>query len=413
MTHTLAQASGFRHGIVSPWQEVPPTGADLPGLHNVFVPSGPTSEEHAVAGGFGRTLADASCAAIAEALERYAAHMARFEVRRGRDIEGPILDARDFSLFSDEQRAQSGFPYPYAHREEARYAEVFAIDDNRSQWVPEELVGLGSREEQPLLPSTSTGLAAAADPMSALLSAVEELLERDALTVSWLASLGGREIDIPAERRAPVIERGGEIRAFDLTQSWNPHPVVVVMGQLPLRGTKRYSMGAACRFNHEMALEKAWLEWVQGVVFAGHYARENPRLRFERPTDIRTFPEHGVYHTLFPDRWHHIPLLAWSRPFQPPRPVPEALPHASDRLDRLRRSLGEAGIRLFYRELTLPDVRDVGLFVVRALSPDLALLHGDERFPFLGGRTRDVAWRYPDVDPAEVRFVNPHPHPLG
>jgi len=57
-------------------------------------------------------------------------------------------------------------------------------------------------------------------------------------------------------------------------------------------------------------------------------------------------------------------------------------------------------------------VAAAGLRVMRVLSPALSGLHADERAPFLGGRCRDVAWRYPGV-PHGGAFPNPFPHPLG
>lgn len=412
-TALLGLACGARHGIVPPWQRVPTLLADLPATANVFVGGARDRDEFAVAGGFGRSLADASSAAIAEALERYCAHMARYEVRRGAQLSEPSLDAAEFSLFSEEQRCAPGFPFPRVPRGEARYARVYSLADNRPLWVPEELVGLGSRSEAPALPSTSSGLAAARDASAALLRGLEELLERDALTVTWLAGLGGRELALPEVELEQVRARGGEVVALELTQAWNPHPVVVVMGQLPARGLRRYSMGAACRRSRAEALDKAFLEWLQGVSFAGHWLRENPGARLDRPEDVRTFDQHGAYYTLHPERWPDLPLWTQRRAASPSPPSAPTEAPPAQALCELQRALAAAGVRLLYRDLTLPDVRDVGLSVVRVLSPDLALLHGDERLPFLGGRTRDVAWRYPDVAPPDVAFPNRHPHPLG
>ncbi len=411
MSRLLELACGFRHGIVPPWQEIEGTFADVPGVYNACITGDTGSTAEASSGGFSRTRTGAVCAAIAEALERYSARMSRFASLPRRSLDGRrLITADEFALFTPEQRAQPGFRWPVVP--EPHYAQVFSLDDNREWFVPEELVGLGSRGDSPSLPSTSNGLAAHRDAMSALLGATEELLERDALSVSWLASLGGRELTLDARYTEEVIARGGEVACFELTQVWNPHPVVAVCGFIPLRGRKRFALGAACRADHARAIDKAWLEWLQGVVFAGYYANEHPGLRFERGADVRDFPEHGVYYTLRPELWPRLPLF---RKRHSPRTVPARTVADSPAvvLDRLRQALGRAGVRLFYRDLTLPDVADAGLRVARVLSPELTPLHGDEQAPFLGGRTRDVAWRWPNVPPGEIEFDNPHPHPLG
>jgi ribosomal protein S12 methylthiotransferase accessory factor len=408
--HRLSEACGFRHGIVPPVDDVVPTFAELRGFHNAFIDGDTASTRESSAGGFARTVEGARAAAIAEALERYSASLARMPHAARAELAGRrVLGVEEFALFTDEQRRAPGFAWPGSS--EARYAQVFSLADNHEAWAPQELVGLGSRVEPTTLPSTSTGLAAAPDPFWALLSAVEELLERDAFAVYWLNALPGRELALPAEYRRAVEEKGGEARAFDLTQAWNPHPVVAVCGNLPLRGLPRYSLGAACRPDYPRAVEKAFLEWLQGTVFAGYYLNDHPGLDFASPSEVRDFQQHGAYYTARPHEWARLPILrahGAARPLPPPAP-PET---PADALASLVRALAAAGVRLYYRDLTLPDVADVGLTVVRALSPELALLHGDEQAPFFGGRARDVRWRWPELE-AHARFPNPLPHPLG
>jgi ribosomal protein S12 methylthiotransferase accessory factor len=409
----LRDAGGFRHGIVPPVEVVPTTFADLDGIANAAVAGDARGERDTVAGGIARDPDDAIACALGEALERYAAAAAQLPLRTAVELgTAEILGARAFSLFTPEQRRQPGFPFPIADAAEALYAPVHSLLDNREVWVPHELVSLGSRRGAAQVPSTSTGLAAHPDRWRALLSAVEELLERDAFTSFWLSSLGGRERVLSEQWTAPITSRGGAIECFELTQIWNPHPVIVVCGQLPLRGTKRYALGASCRGDHAGALEKAWLELLQGTIFAGWFAAEHPDLRLETGASVRDFPEHGVYYTLHPEAWDEVPMR---RARHDRRPLPDERNHASAReqLESLVRALDRAGVRLFYRDLTTPDVADLGLTVVRALSPDLSLLHADEQLPFLGGRTRDVRWRWPDVLDATESSPNPYPHPLG
>jgi ribosomal protein S12 methylthiotransferase accessory factor len=422
--YVQSTACGFRAGIVPPWQAIELTFADLEDVHNVFIVGDTPSTKEASSGGVGRSLEAARSAAIGEALERYCASAARFRLARGRDLGG-LPDARvltrdDCALFSREQLASPGFLWPDVSKAEALYAEVFSAIDNRPCWYPEELVGLGSRVGPATLPSTSTGLAAHsgwAGWARALHGAVEELLERDALASYWLNGLPGREIALPDSYVAPVVARGGSVRCFDLTQGWNPEPVLAVCGQLPLRGVPRISFGIACRATAQRALEKAYLEWQQGVVFCGYYFHDHPATRLDSPRDVRDFIDHGLYYSLHPEAWESVPLLrAVAPPALLPGAAPSAIPAEGDGvrgLHRLLTALAGQAIRIFYRDLTLPDVADVGVTVVRAVSPDLSLLHADERCPFLGGRTRDVAWRYPDLARYAMHAPNALPHPLG
>jgi ribosomal protein S12 methylthiotransferase accessory factor len=416
-SHLLSLACGFRAGIIPPWQAIELTFADLDDVHNVFIVGDTPSTKEASSGGVGRSPEAARGAAIGEALERYCASAARFPLARGSELRRERVFTRgNCALFSREQDAAPGFPWRGTGPEEALYGEAFSALDNRAAWFPQELIGLGSRVDPATLPSTSTGLAAHTHWARALHGAVEELLERDALASYWLGGLPGREVALPDSYVAPVTERGGTVRCFDLTQAWNPEPVLAVCGQLPLRGVARISFGIACRRSARDALEKAYLEWQQGVVFCGYYFNDHPDTRFDDPSEVRDFIDHGLYYSLHPEAWEAVPLLR--RRFGPAslrelRSDPAETVADADALHSLLGALERGGVRIFYRDLTLPDVADLGVTVVRALSPDLSLLHADERYPFLGGRTRDVGWRYPELAPLAPRALSRFPHPLG
>lgn len=410
--YRLRQASSVRCGLMLPPSNVPTGRADLSGYYNWGVPPDPSNAWLPACGALATTNHDAEAGAIGETLERYCAGIARFPVLSADALpaNARCLGHDTFALYSAEQLASPGFPWPEEAYRKALYAEVFSFSTNESVWVPQELVGMGTREGAPTVPSTSSGLAAHTDGWLALLRAVQEILERDALTVTWLNSLGGRQFDLGETYQNQVAERGGEVLAFDLTQHWNPHPVVAVCGNLPLRGRPRFALGAACRETLELACEKAFQEWLQGVLFASFhvYGEDRQSLRSDTPS---SFEEHAAYYSQHPENWLQIPLLRYRRSVEAHRGI-EPTSDATKSLETLVAHLRHEDIELFYRELTTVDVRATGLRVMRVLSPQLSLLHGDERCPFLGGRTFDVGWRYPDLV-AQTNMLNPYPHPLG
>lgn len=428
-SHLLHAAARPRCGLVRPAQPIQASACDAPGplfagqrVHNAATPADTANPWQGVSGAVALDADAAADGAIAEALERLAAAQASFEVRRRDALTAEQrVDESAFALFSAGQRASPGFPWPMPERADDLFAAVHALDDNRMVWVPQELVGLGPRSGQARLPSTSSGLAAWRDSRDgawlALLRAAQELLERDALAVSWLNGLAGRRIQVPAQWQAHVHDRGGELQALDLTQQWNPHPVIAVTGGMPFEGRPRHVLGIACRADPAEALHKALLEWHQALTFAAHLCgRESARLPRE-PAQLRRFDEHAAFYTLRPELWRHLPLLqdapdSTLQLVAPALPSGPAAQRAIAELDLLRRRLGNAGIRLYYRELTTADVAAAGLRVMRVLSPQLTGLHADERAPFLGGRCHDVAWRYPGAV-GSGDFPNPFPHPLG
>ncbi|ARU06892.1 hypothetical protein CCO03_15155 [Comamonas serinivorans] len=466
----------------------------MAGLANWAVPADPAEAWQTVSGAVGWGDEAARAGAIAEGLERLAAAQVPLPLRTraslAADAGASWLDVDDFALFSPAQREAAGFPWPMRSAPGDLFAEVHRLRPGRLQgrnspvagaagdsgqpahaggavptgqragagqadtvWVPQELVGLGPRQGVARLPSTSSGLAAHRDgvqgPWLALLRALQELLERDALTVTWLHGLGGQEIAVPAHWQARAARLGGELRAFNLTQAWNPQRVVAVAGGAPQQGQPRWVLGVACRASVAEALEKAALEWAQSLAFAGYMLRERAHRLPREAARLRRFDEHAAFYSLRPDLWPQWPLLRHAQPctataLEPSATWPGTTPAAATRVEwiatpavaaqpataaaaapiggaggtaqaqveALVQRLHQAGIELLYRELTTRDVAAAGVRVMRAVSPQLAQLHADERAPFLGGRTSDWRWRYPQAQP-HGPFPNPLPHPLG
>lgn len=401
----LERTLGRRHGLLLPPSVVPRLPADPRGVVHASVPREDDAYAGSAGGGVGTSRSNACIAAIAEALERYAASWSAIETACWDDV-GPTtrIGFDEITAHSESQRTDpllAGTGY----RDEPSLAEVWRLHDGASRHVPAVLVGL-TTDHGTL--STSSGLAAAFSLEQALLRGTQELIERDALMGTWLHQLPGREVEFePAA--SDVTDLGGWLRAYDLTQQWSPHPVAAVVGVVPLDGESRFSMGLACRRSWCDAVAKAEHECLQGTVFAGYEARAHPEFGSLAPDDVVDFDRHAVYYTARPERIADLPLLQSGRGVAPLEPDPMSV---TDELRSLVRRLAAAGIDVLARELTTIDLRQVGLRVVRVLAPSLTPIHHDHRLPFLGGTTPDRAWRYPDLQPLGP-FPSPHPHPLG
>jgi ribosomal protein S12 methylthiotransferase accessory factor len=405
----LRTAANFRHGIVLPPEEVESTPADVRGIVNVGVPANSEDPFARATGGIGWERAEAERAAVGEALERYAAATFPLPERRRSEVpESDRLDADAFSLYTEEQRARPEFPHGALYEADIGYTNMFSLLDNREVWIPAALVALGRTD---VAVATSTGLAAGPTAYLALLRAVQEVVERDALAVTWLHAVPGRRVELPEAYEVAVGGLGGEAICMDATPAYSPHPVALVAGHIPLRGDPRFALGAACRETWGQAVEKAFLEWVQGISFAGFYVEVQPGLEVKPASALKTFDDHAVYFTLHPEEWEDLPLLRGAYIVRSDGDVAPASTRES--LGQLAGSLARKGIRLFYRDLTTSDLAAVGVCAVRVLSPDLVPLACDEEWRFLGGTVSDVGRRYPWAAEAELSFPNPHPHPLG
>ncbi|MGC3994695.1 MAG: YcaO-like family protein [Propionicimonas sp.] len=405
MSDLLARAIGWRAGTGVAAGPLPRGLAD-PDLPQWSASEHP-GEGGSPCGGAGWTDDDARRAAIGELLERAGAGVNPLPTlpRAAIPPAERVIGLDDFHVHSRTQRAAPGFPFAAACAED-RFVRFFDLADNTPVWVPATLVELG--HSGPGL-ATSSGLAAGPGSLPALLRAVQELVERDALMTTWLFGVAARRVRPPAL----VAELAGPLHAdvtvLDLTPAYSPHPVAAVAGTAPSRGRHRAGVGVACRSSWEKAVEKALLEWAQAVTFAGiTTAGDPPGLRPE-PDSVTSFDEHARYYTRRPDAWAALPW--WTGPdASPPPDAPSGTD--AEQLATLVPQLRQRGIRLFYRDLTVVDTAACGVRVARVVSPDVSLIHGDDNWPFLALEPDRAARLYPGL-PVRTRFPSPFPHPLG
>lgn len=374
------------------------------------VPSSIESPWESAAGGIGRNEEDAKLAAIGEAIERYCATIISLPLKSKRSLAASErLDAEEWCLFTPEQRSQTDFPFGNIYSDSLMYTNVFDLQTNSEMWAPHPLVAL--RDDYQTGVPTSSGLAAGSSAFQALLRAIQELIERDALMMTWLHSLPARAIELPEVYRKKVAGLGGEVWVFELTPAYSPFPVIAVAGGIPKRGKWRYSLGVACRETWATALDKAYLEWNQGVLFAGIYEKHVDISQINDPLKLKSFDEHAIFYTLHPELWHDLPMFR-NRNHTQKVSVKGRLMSTEQALRVTKAAFAKHNIRLYYRDLTTIDASQLGVHVVRASSPDLAPIFAHQEWPLIGNLHNKLKSRYPWAPP-NLEFPNLMPHPLG
>lgn len=406
----MVTSANNRHGVTFSPQLAMLSKSDVPRLFHVGVAATRQAGSwQSASGGVASDRQNALLAGIGEGIERYAAAQAIIPEQSRQDLPADrVIGAEMFALFSAEQQEKPGFPFGALYDSSCLYTEVFSLATHEPVWVPQPLVVL--RDDYATGIPTSSGLAAGRTPADALLRGLEEIIERDALMATWMHSLPGKRIGAPQHFEKEVTALHGNMYVFDITPAYSPFPVIAVAGMIPKRGKPRFSLGVACRESLELAIEKAYMEWCQGVYFTGIYSDLADTSHLQSPTDVRNFDDHAIFYTLFPDAWNSLPLFAQHTIITTPRTTgtsrrgKAALTWAIHQLER-------AGIRTYYRDLTTVDALQAGVYVVRVLSPDMTPINAHHEWPFLGGNAADVRQRFPDATSGP--FPNPWPHPLG
>lgn len=406
----LPFAANNRHGLVFNPQTAQLSKSDVPDIFHIGVPYSMTNAWKSASGGVASNKIDATLAALGEGVERYSAAIVTVPLRSRETIaKSERMDPADWTLFSEAQRHQDSFPFSNLYSNKCLYTDVFRLGTNEKVWVPHPLVVLRDDFETGI--PTSSGLATAPTATLATLRAVQELIERDALMATWLHSLPARRIKTLKKYLNSVRKLGGVINVLDLTPSYSPFPVIAVAGGIPLRGKWRYSLGVACRETLLQATDKAFLEWCQGVYFAGVYPKYVDTKAMSNSDDVTSFDDHAIYYTQNPTEWFKIPLLEQrDKLFEPSTKGTTQSPPAA--LQKAVSSLKKGGVRLYYRDLTTIDALQSGVRVVRVLSPDLIPINAHHDWPFLGGNAANITLRY-NWATSPTQFPNPFPHPLG
>lgn len=374
------------------------------------VPSSIESPWESAAGGIGTNEDDAKLAAIGEAIERYCATIINLPLKQKISIaETKRADADEWCLFTPEQRDNPDFPFGNIYSDSCMYTNVYNFQNNNELWIPHPFVAL--RDDYQTGIPTSSGLAAGPSAYQALLRAIQEIIERDALMMTWLHSVPARAIQIPKNYLEKVRSLHGDVWAFELTPAYSPFPVIAVAGGIPKRGKWRYSLGVACRDTWKAALDKAYLEWNQGVLFAGIYDKYVDTSYIKDPLKVKSFDEHAIFYTLYPEKWHSLPMFKNKDKIHKVAVAGRTMT-TEQALKATKSAFAKMGIRLYYRELSTIDADQLGLHVVRVTSPDLAPIFAHQEWPLIDKLNSKLMSRYPWASNS-LEFPNLMPHPLG
>jgi ribosomal protein S12 methylthiotransferase accessory factor len=378
--------------------------------------------------GKGETAAEAMSGAVGEALERYcASHPDAGQMRRGSyaALQSDAVAPPEFVLYSESQYGNSRFVWPrWSADLELSWLPVRALPGDEVALVPASFVYMtyaGERPEEFLCPSTSNGLAAGTDLPSAILHGVLELVERDAFLVTWMNRLAPTHVDLTFDRSvagqivAHYAHFNVDVRVFDISVDLLPYTMMAIAFDGNGRGPAAV-VGLGCHLDPAIAVRRALFEVCQvRPAQARRMIDDPPHARLRSYEQVRTLEDHASYFAMSEHR-PELDFLLHSEKTAALAALPgRSRGSAAGDLDACVGALAEVGSRVFYADLTTPDVRDYGVSVVRVLATGLQPIHfghGEER---LGGRRLHevpVKLGY-GSQPRSAADFNPCPHPLA
>jgi ribosomal protein S12 methylthiotransferase accessory factor len=422
----LAALHGPRTGIVPQLQQATLEDGDARLVHvaarTACVRTGEKYELSWSAGGGGTSLDAAVQAALGEALERFAA--SELDPSRIERITAAELRAAGWPLeataaFSEAQYQLPGFPFlPAGQVEWLRGIRAQWLGDGRPAWAPAAavlLVSVPDSNEPPLGPGLSTGLACGSTIREAIVRGICEVVERDAVALTWLRGLSPPRLESGwiSECAGELLPPRDDVRAYDLTSDIDVPVVLVVCRGMGRRG-EIVSVGSACHWDARSAVRKAALEASQGRVYIRQLLDDAPDWR--PAPDFANVTEFSLSARLYssaPDLADRaLSFLDW-HPAASPMPRRRQASSGERVLKVLVARLEAAGHCGVWVDLTPWGLAAADLHVVRVCLPTLMPLHGDHRLALLGHpRLVHAEDALPRAARKHEFDLWPYPHPM-
>lgn len=383
-------------------------------------------DTHATCSGKGMTRSEAWNSCLGEAVERYSGGCwlpDELTISQRRDLSDQSLDPVDLVLYLPEQYPALKY-VPYTEETKLAWVRARSLVSDEMVWVPAIAVFMEYQVHAPeefLFPITSNGLAAGPTLCDAVLAAIYEILERDAVLIAWLNKMPGRCYEAADHPHRDVRElalayrrRGVRLALIELPAD---HPVSVFLGiafQEGGFGGPYATVGLGANLDPVIAARRAAIEvaqvrpgirrWIRGAA-----AKRMAELG-ENPADVKTLEDHallyanpstaGAFDFLFGERAEWGAGQDW----QPLSALQRLLDHFASR-----------GQEVLYVNLTPPDLEPLGLFTARAILPGFQPIWFGRQERRLGGRR---LYELPhslgfSAEATNPESLNPMPHPLA
>jgi ribosomal protein S12 methylthiotransferase accessory factor len=384
-------------------------------------------EEPPPAGGSGATRSRAVGAAIGEALERYAGlhQPPESETRLAAAAEiGPAAVAPErFALFSESQYEQPGFEFvPFTEQTRVRWVEGRSIPDGEPVYLPLQLAHIWRQAELAegelaIAPGTSNGMATGLARDDAILGGLLELIERDAVMLTWANRLSHPRIEASSDAGMAAVEQarfrpsGVSYEVADLSVFFGvPTALAVSRG-----GAGRFGVGGSSAASVAEAWEKALRECFQVRTALKRDVLDAPDPSFADPEAVKTFLDHARFYSS-PAHQDETRFLTGSPSVSPPETFPRVEGETTgEQLATVAARLQARGVSAYWVDIAPPDLKEAGVHAVSVISPELQPLDASYRHRFLGGRRLrfaafELGLREQPLSEAEL---NPLPHPFA
>jgi ribosomal protein S12 methylthiotransferase accessory factor len=386
------------------------------------------------AGGGGENIETALAATIGEAVERYCMlFYDRDEMLFGsyREIGDEAVHPDLLRLYTREQVENKGPDVRLEYFDEdskIHWSWGHSLTTGKPRLVPASQVYMEyywDEKEVPIGRNASSGLAAGTTLEEAILTGLFEVVERDAFTICWLHQkvrsrirFDDPEFDDILKNQFHCDHPNVDLQIFDITLDI-PIPSVFGVMRRPTEFGPVLCVSSVTRLKPRDVIRKCLREIGQGLPylrFLKHQLRDwEPAPDF---SNLAVFDHHCTTYVKRPELVG--PALAFCDAVTDEiafSDIPDRSTHrVLGDIELCVGLLAKAGKEVIVVDITTPDIRDVGLHVVRVLIPGLVPLHGNHSFQYHGAqRLYEIpyimGWDKNGWSPESGLNSMPHPFP--
>lgn len=353
--------------------------------------------------------------AVGEAVERYCSACFSYDdllTAAYDELDGPATPPDSYALYRPEQYDAPGFPWrPFTSATRVTWTRGRSLVSGDEVLVPAAFVHVPYhyRSDTPIAQPISTGLACGSSPEEATLSALCEVVERDAFTLMWQGRLSRPRIrlDNLPESLADLVRRfhavGAAVHLVDIGTDVGC-PSVMTIAEGFTRTSPALAFAAASHPDAEIACRKSLEELAHTRKFSVQVMEYLPPVPVEVEAGHPSVDGQRAHLRYYcPQESKEYARFAWDSAEE----VDLDLSPGRDRsLGALVAAVAATGEDVIACDLTTPDIADLGLSVVRVVVPGLHPLHMGHSNRATGGRRLAAL---PGWSPGDD---NPHPHPF-
>ena len=375
--------------------------------------------ENSISGSTSLDRNQAIAGAIGEAVERYSAAYVPYEdikMHTCAAVSEDALTPSSLTLYDEEQYKCADFPYePLPIDRKIGWVKGHSLVHERSVLVPafgvyqpyQSICG-----EPPVIQQITTGLACGNTLEEAILSAICEIVERDASMLMWMKQISPPHVQIDVQNtldRLPVLGRFGELARYltllDVTTDI-AIPAYVAVWDGPIAGEHGAIFASCAKLSPSRAAEGALTELAQCLMWADSLVDGGEKLPDPSRSTLSRIEEHVLWPLAPTARSHYAFTLASSerRSFDE-----REEPASKDVLHSIKdcvSKIAAVGLDVIVVDVTSPDIRDCGLHVVRVLVP------GAQPLFFGSGMHRVSERAHCGNSDSDGTTINLHPHPF-